>query len=134
MKSQKKTKKRKSSLPLLLAACLLAAFTLTAAEKPAPKRQAILAGSVHDQPSGLALPGIRIEIRRQGEKKSRWHAVTDVRGDFAVRVPAGKATYVIATASKEHTNQEIAVEVVSHERVDVLFLLKPATAAGGGKP
>jgi len=131
MKSRKKTKKRKSSPSVLLAACLLAAFTLTAEEKPAAKGQAILAGSVHDQPSGLAIPGIRIEIRRQGEKKPRWRAVTDVRGDFAVRVPAGQASYVIATASKEHVNQEIAVEVVSHERVEVLFLLKPVVAPGG---
>ena len=134
MKSQKKTKKRKSSLPVLLAACLLAAVTLTAEEKSAAKRQAILAGSVHDQQSGLALPGVRIEIRRQGEKKPRWRAVTDVRGDFAVRVPVGKATYVIATASKHQKNQELAVDVVSHERVEVLFLLKPAAADAGGKP
>ena len=34
-------------------------------------------------------------IRRAEDKKARWHLMSDHRGEFAQRVPAGKADYVI---------------------------------------
>lgn len=94
----------------------------------------MLAGSVHNE-AGFSLPGVRIEVRRQGEKKVRWEAVSDVRGEFAVRVPAGPASYVIATASKKHENQKQTVEVLGHERVELIFRLPPrAENRPGEKP
>lgn len=117
----------------LVVVCLCISVPLRAAEKSKPKPQAILAGSVFDQ-AGFALPGIRIEITRQGEKKPRWKVVSDARGEFAVRVPAGPATYVIATASKKHQNQEQTIEIVAHERRAVLFRLGARGDAERGKP
>ncbi|MFQ5925921.1 MAG: carboxypeptidase-like regulatory domain-containing protein [Terriglobia bacterium] len=133
MKNLKKTKKANPSAVFWLALVALS-FTLglaAHAKEKSPKRpRAILAGSVHDE-IGFALPGIRIEIRRQGEKKAKWKAVSDARGEFAVRVPAGPATYIVATASKKHRNQQKTVKIVSHERAAVLFRLSPRQ---GGKP
>jgi hypothetical protein len=38
---------------------------------------------------GLSLPGATVRVRRTSEKKWRWDSVSDVRGEFAIRVPEG---------------------------------------------
>lgn len=120
--------------PVLLVIALTLGPAAQAKEKLKKPQQAILAGGIYDE-AGFALAGIRIEVRRPGEKKAKWEAMSDARGEFAVRVPAGRATYVVATASKKHLNQEQTVEIVSHERAEVLFRLRPrAGAEAGGKP
>ncbi len=84
--------------------------------------QAIIAGGVYDE-AGYALPGIRVKIRREKERKPQWEAVSDARGEFAVRVPAGRETYVVSTHSKEHLNQEQKVEIYGQERAELILRL-----------
>lgn len=84
--------------------------------------QAIIAGGVYDE-AGYALRGIRVKIWREKERKPKWEAISDARGEFAVRVPAGRATYLVSTHSKEHLNQEQQVEIYGHERVELVFRL-----------
>src|SRR5579864_1635667 len=39
--------------------------------------------------------GIRVKIRRAQDKRPKWELVSDHSGEFALRVPAGKADYVV---------------------------------------
>jgi hypothetical protein len=40
---------------------------------------------------GFALPGARVRVRRADEKKPKWEATSDRRGEFAVRVPEARS-------------------------------------------
>lgn len=93
------------------------------------KPYALLFGSVHTA-EGLSLPGIPVSIKRKDDSKPKWHAVSDHRGEFAVRLPAGPGTYEVETHSKEHENQSKSVEVHGEERVDVLFRLAEKKTEG----
>jgi hypothetical protein len=46
-------------------------------------------------PDDRPLYGVKITIRREGKKHSTWELVSDHRGEFAQRVPADAADYVI---------------------------------------
>jgi len=39
--------------------------------------------------------GVKVAMRRAEDKKTRWHLTSDHVGEFAQRVPAGKADYVV---------------------------------------
>lgn len=68
------------------------------------------------------VPGVVIKIRRADEKKARWELVSDRSGEFAQRVPAGKADYVIWTEIKTRKGKqkpEVTAHVENDERVDV---------------
>jgi hypothetical protein len=75
---------------------------------------------------------VQVKIRRQDEKKARWEVYSDHSGEFAQRVPAGKADYVIATDPKGVKLQngqrlhadEVTVHVEYDERVDTGLHLK----------
>ena len=45
------------------------------------------------------MPGAQLRIRRAEEKKFRWNAYTNSRGEFAIRVPPG-ADYEVVVQSK----------------------------------
>ena len=45
-------------------------------------------------PDDKPVYGVKVKIRRQDEKKTRWEVYSDHNGEFAQRVPAGKADYV----------------------------------------
>jgi hypothetical protein len=76
--------------------------------------------------------GVHMKLRRADEKKFRWEAVSDHRGEFAFRVPAAKADYVLvadvkdsslkgeaARQSKDQPLPQTSVHVEGNERVDV---------------
>jgi hypothetical protein len=52
-----------------------------------------------DSAAALSLPGAQLRIRRADEKKFRWNAYTNSRGEFAIRVPPG-ADYEVVVQSK----------------------------------
>jgi hypothetical protein len=45
------------------------------------------------------LPGAQLRLRRTSEKKYRWNAYTNSRGEFAIRVPPG-TNYEVLVQSK----------------------------------
>ena len=46
-------------------------------------------------PDNRAVYGITVKIRRVTDKKPKWELTSDHAGEFAQRVPAGKADYVV---------------------------------------
>jgi hypothetical protein len=73
------------------------------------------------------LTGVRIKIRRVDQKKGKWDLISDSRGEFAQRVPPGKADYLV-TAELKHKKGSQPVETKVHvendERVDFGLHLK----------
>jgi hypothetical protein len=65
---------------------------------------------------------VRVKLRRASEKRYRWEAVSDHRGEFAIRVPAAKADYVLVPDVKHKKNKplpETLIHVEGDERIDI---------------
>jgi len=116
---------RTTPLATGLAVILAALFCLPGAlpaEKEKEKPHVLLRGTVFTS-DGLALPGILVTIKVKDESKPKWRAVSDRRGEFAVRLPVGHQTYEVSTQSEEHENQSKTVEIYAQESVNVIFRL-----------
>jgi hypothetical protein len=113
----------------LWAMCL--ASSAAAADNKREKPYAVIFGTVWG-PDDHPLYGVRIRIRREGEKKARWDLYSDHNGEFAQHVPAGKQDYVIWADLKhrkaENHNplhgEEVKVHIDGDERVDTGLHLK----------
>jgi len=116
-----KTRNRFALLALLLVTPLAIS---EAGEKQKEKPYALLQGNVFTA-EGFALPGIEVSVKREDDRKAKWRAVSNSRGEFAVRLPAGAATYEVSTHSKQFENQTKTVEVAggTKESVVVVFRL-----------
>jgi hypothetical protein len=66
----------------------------------------VIIGTVFNE-KALAYPNVRVQIRRENEKKYRWETYTNSRGEFAVRVPEGQAYEVFV---KEKKYKEVSVK------------------------
>jgi hypothetical protein len=116
------------SAVLLALAFLHAPMTARAShrEKPEAKPYALIIGTVWD-PEGHPLYGIKVKIRRSDEKKARWELFSNHTGEFAQRVPVGKADYIVwadvkgyKLASGKHLKpgSEVTVHIENDERSD----------------
>lgn len=92
---------REAVLPLVLVSpFLLAAVCSASAQAPAPaqkqtvKPYALIYGTVFG-PDDRSAYGVPVKIRRASEKKARWELYSDHSGEFAQRLPVGKADYVV---------------------------------------
>jgi hypothetical protein len=88
---------------------------------------ALIFGTVWD-PDNHPIYGITVKIRRAADKKPKWEVYSDHSGEFAQRVPAGKADYVVwadlkGVKTKDgqplHLAEEVPVHVEYDERVDI---------------
>jgi hypothetical protein len=79
-------------------------------------------------PDDHPLYGVKVKIRRAQDKKPKWELYSNHTGEFAQRVPAGKADYVVWADLKDfksvdgkplHLVREIPVHVENDERVDI---------------
>jgi Carboxypeptidase regulatory-like domain len=117
-----------SYLPTVL---LLASFPLDVAhaqKQPKPGQPyALIFGTVWG-PNDRPVYGVRVKIRRAQDKKAKWELLSDHQGEFAQRLPAGKADYVVWADLKDfkaadgttlHSGQDVTVHVASDERVDI---------------
>lgn len=87
---------------------------------------ALLSGTLFG-PDGHAVYGVRITIRRSDQKKPKWELWSDHQGEFAQRVPAGKADYIITAEVKTPKGQpkpELTVHIENEERKDFVLHLK----------
>lgn len=101
------------------------------AKKP-EKPYALVYGTVYG-PDDHSMYGVKVKIRRANEKKARWELYSDHAGEFAQRVPAGKATYVIWADLKGYKSSrykslqapsEVTVQIENDERADISLHLK----------
>src|ERR1700733_2532810 len=72
--------------------------------------------------------GVKVNIRRVPDKKPKWQVYSDHAGEFAQRVPAGEADYMVEPDLKSvktadghalHLAQPVPVHVEYDERVDI---------------
>ena len=109
------------ALAFLLGATWLWPAAPRAAAKGDEKAYALIFGTVWTADSHPAY-GVRVKVRRAGQNRAKWEAVSDHHGEFAIRVPAGAADYVLQAdvkASKGSPKPEAKVHVDNDERVDV---------------
>jgi hypothetical protein len=79
-------------------------------------------------PDGQTVYGVKVKIRRADQKKARWELVSDRHGEFAQRVPAGQAEYVVWPDLKDYKlpsgkhlkpGTEVTVHISNDERSDI---------------
>jgi hypothetical protein len=91
------------------------------AQQPARANDyAVIFGTVWDSNDRPAY-GIPVKIRRAGQKKAKWELISDHHGEFAQRVPAGTADYVVWADSRRSKMQKIEkkVHIENNEQVDI---------------
>lgn len=89
--------------------------------------QALIAGTVFEE-SGRLLRGARVVAVAEADSKQKAQAITDLRGEFAIRVPAGKTRYLVTASAKDFESQQKTVEVYESEKATVNFVLRPGKA------
>jgi hypothetical protein len=89
----------------------------------------LIRGSVFTD-KALSFPGVKLRIRRAGEKKFRWEDYTNSRGEFAIRVPQGSA-YEMVVHAKGFADQTKVVEAKSGTDANNNLVFRMQPAAGG---
>jgi len=90
----------------------------------------LIEGTVFNE-KGLSFAGVRLRVRRRGEKKFRWESATGSRGDFAVRVPQG-SEYEMVVHAKGFADQTRTVDAKTGGNEErMVFRMEPV--AGGKK-
>ena len=94
------------------------------AKKKQPAAHALIAGTVFHK-SGHSLYGAKVIVFNEAQPKKKLRGVSDRRGEFVVRVPAGKAHYVVRVSAKGFDSAEKKVQIYGMEKVNVNFMLSP---------
>jgi hypothetical protein len=123
-------------IALLMSCASLASPLAALARQPASrsheKAYALIFGTVWG-PDNHPLYAVKVKLRREDQKKFKWEQYSDHRGEFAFRVPAGKATYYVIPdlkgyklpdGSKLQAGEEVKVEIENDERSDIGLHLK----------
>jgi hypothetical protein len=101
-------------------------------EKKAEKPYALLFGTVWG-PNNQPLYGVKVKIRRADQKKAKWEQISDHSGEFAQRLPAGTADYLVWADLKGYKplngkelgqGGEVKVHFENDERADIGLHLK----------
>jgi hypothetical protein len=108
-------------------AVLLCAATLAKDTKKPKESYGLIFGTLWG-PDNQPVYGVKVKIRRATEKKARWELYSDHNGEFAQRVPAEKADYVIWVEEKDlksiknnklKPGEPVPVHLEFDERVDI---------------
>ena len=96
------------------------------------KPYALIFGTVWG-PDNRPVYGVKVKIRRGEQKHAKWELYSDHSGEFAQRLPAGKADYVVwaetkgmktLSGKKIEPGAEVTVHIQSDERADIGLHLK----------
>jgi hypothetical protein len=79
---------------------------------------------------GFALPGAKARVRRSDERKFRWEAISDIRGELGIRVKQG-AEYELMIEARGFKPQTRKVDARAGNREELRIQMEPST---GGKP
>ena len=121
-------------IALFLVLLGLSATPIGASEDSGKKEKpyALIFGTVWG-PDNRPVYGVRVLIRRADKKKPQWELISNHMGEFAQRVPAGTADYIITADLKSFKSldgrkltqgEEAKVHVDNEERVDTGLHLK----------
>ncbi len=100
--------------------------------KQIEKPYALIYGTVYG-PDDRTVYGVKVHIRRSDQKKPKWELYSDHAGEFAQRVPAGKATYIVwadlkgykpMNGKKLQPGDPVTVQIENDERADISLHLK----------
>jgi hypothetical protein len=108
---------------LLASLAIVPAVAGAAQQKKELPPYALLFGTIIG-PDQRPVYGVRISIRRADQKRPKWELISDHQGEFAQRVPAGKADYIIVAEIKTRKNQpkpEVTIHVDNDERKDFML-------------
>ena len=94
--------------------------------------QALLFGTVF-RDSYLALPGARVVAYNEASPRKKYRAVTNYRGEYRIRVPAGNATYSISVSAPRFVEAQRAAEVFGMNKTTTNFILEPRKGGKTGK-
>jgi hypothetical protein len=111
----------------------LPATPRASSEQPDPRKPyALIFGTVWG-PDDRPVYGVRVKIRRADHKRAKWELCSDHSGEFAQRLPAGKADYIVWVDTKDlkslkgkklDPGSEVTVHIESDERADIGLHLK----------
>ena len=96
------------------------------------KSYALIVGTVWG-PDDRPVYGVKVKIRRADQKRAKWELYSNHTGEFAQRLPAGKATYIVwadtkglkpLNGKKIDPGTDVTVQIESEERVDIGLHLK----------
>ncbi len=115
--------------PVLIVVSLLAPASAQFGAREKPKPYALIYGTVWD-PDGHALYGVKVKIRwaTDKDKKVRWELYSNHTGEFAQRLPVGKADYIVWADVKDYKlpsgrklkpGPEVTVHIEDDERSDI---------------
>jgi hypothetical protein len=79
---------------------------------------------------GFALPGAKVRVRRADEKKYRWEAISDRRGELGVRVKQG-AEYEVTIEARGLQPQTRRIDARQGKQEELTVRMEPVA---GGKP
>jgi hypothetical protein len=96
------------------------------------KPYALIFGTVWG-PDDRPVYGVKVHIRRADRKKAKWELYSNHSGEFAQRLPAGKADYIVSAdpkgikslnGKKLEPGTEVTVHIAADERADIGLHLK----------
>ncbi len=118
----------RATAALLLGAGLLLPATLpghAASPQPAPAQSpapyALIFGTVWGA-DNRPVYGVPVKIRLADKKKAKWELISDHHGEFAQRLPAGKADYVVwadVNTASGKPKPQVLVHIENEERQDI---------------
>ena len=101
------------------------ALHTAAQEKKKGPRQVIISGMVFTE-KGFSLPGASIKVNRVGERKARWEAMSDRRGEFGLWAPQG-GEYEVHVKAKGYEEQMQKADGETGTQEKLVFRMKPVT-------
>jgi hypothetical protein len=79
---------------------------------------------------GFALPGAKVRVRRADEKKFRWEAISDRRGELGIRVKQG-AEYEVTIEARGFQPQTRHIDAREGKQEELTARMEPVAE---GKP
>jgi len=111
---------RQLAFVLLLLVILCVAGS--AKKKRAATAHALVAGTVFHG-NGHSLYGAKVIVFNEAQPKKKLRGVSDRRGEFVIRVPAGEAHYIVQVSAKGFESAEKKVQIYGMEKVNVNLIL-----------
>ncbi len=111
---------------VFFAIVLMISTPLHSRQRPQPKDYALIFGTVWG-PDDRPVYGVKVKIRKAGDKRGRWEVYSNRLGEFEQRVPVGKQEYIVWADTKGYKSPdgkhlqpgpEATVHIENNERAD----------------